>query len=100
MMKDDDSDSSDDDDASLSDTMIAGASFVEIGSKLETIRVSGSKLEKVKAGQPTAPTKNKAPQRYRNKKCPINAKPNCPVLLDKLDQMMGEILDALSIKTQ
>merc|ERR1719428_320630 len=99
MMKDDDSDSSDDDDASLSDTMIAGASFVEIGSKLETIRVSGSKLEKVKAGQPTAPTKNTASTKYRNRKCPINAKPNCPVLLDKIDMMEGEILDALALKT-
>merc|ERR1719316_1710484 len=79
--------------------MIAGASFVEKGNKLQTLRALKSQSEVAQPKGPAAPTKNSAPQKYRNRKCPINAKPNCPVLLDKLDQMMGEILDALALKT-
>merc|ERR1719262_151358 len=46
------------------------------------------------------PTKNKAPQKLRNDKCPVNSKPNCPVLMDKLDTMKGQIVKDLRAKTQ
>merc|ERR1719161_2996467 len=49
--------------------------------------------------QPEAPTKNKAGEKYRSAKCPVNSKPNCPILLDKLDTMKGQILQDLYIKT-
>merc|ERR1719463_222579 len=71
------------------DTASAEASFIETGAKLEQLRAA-----------PSAPTKNGAPARLRGKKCPVGAKPNCPVLLDKLDQMRGEIIDQLTQKTQ
>jgi len=48
---------------------------------------------------PASPTKNVASESLRGKKCPIGTPPNCPTFLDKLDQMRGEILDALEIKT-
>jgi len=48
---------------------------------------------------PAAPTKNVASESLRGKKCPIGTPPNCPTFLDKLDQMRGEILDALEVKT-
>merc|ERR1719393_731963 len=69
-----------------------------MSSKLRGVRAAGSDVKSTEH-QPSAPTKNRTPQSVGKKKCPINAKPNCPVLLDKLDQMMGEILDALAIKT-
>merc|ERR1719217_1404364 len=50
--------------------------------------------------QPTAPTKNKASEKQRGRKGPAGAKPNCPKLLDKMNQMKGEILDALAVKTK
>merc|ERR1719274_387402 len=83
-----DDDTSDDDDVGFDDTS-APTSFIETGSKLEQLRAA-----------PSAPTKNVAPAKLRGKKCPVGAKPNCPVLLDKLDQMRGEIVDALTQKTK
>merc|ERR1719326_1418103 len=68
-------------------------SFIQGGSKLERLRGSNGAM------QPASPTKNKASQKAAGRKCPVGAKPNCPKLLDKLNQMKGEIVDALNIKT-
>jgi len=83
-----DEDTSDDDDIGF-DNVPHPDSLMETGSKLEQIRAA-----------PSAATKNVAPASLRGKKCPVGAKPNCPVLLDKLDQMRGEIIDQLTQKTK
>merc|ERR1719316_2574285 len=77
-----------DDDGGDDDEIGMEGAFVQTETKLK-------RLHQV----PEAPTKNKAGAQYRSEKCPVNSKPNCPVLLDKLDTMKGQILQDLYIKT-
>jgi len=88
-----DTDTSDEDDVGYDDEVPA-QSFIQTKNKLQELR---------SVGGPSAPTKNKAPAKLRGRKCPIGAagnNPNCPKLLDKIDQIRGEIIDQLTQKTK
>jgi len=80
---------------SVEDDFPEDTSFVQGSSKFQKLNQIAEGAE----SPPPAPTKNKAGEATRSKRCPIGIKPNCPVLLDKLDLMKGEVVEALTIAT-
>merc|ERR1719281_2206551 len=84
------------DDDDFPEMSMAEGSFIQSGNKLSQLK----DISKISIEQPSAPTKNKASEKQRGRKCPAGAKPNCPPLLDKMAKMKGELLDLLAIKTK
>merc|ERR1719388_158890 len=84
------------DDDDFPEMSMAEGSFIQSGNKLSKLK----DISKISIDQPSAPTKNKAGEKSRGRKCPAGAKPNCPPLLDKMAKMKGELLDLLNIKTK
>merc|ERR1719217_697201 len=84
------------DDDDFPEMSMAEGSFIQSGNKLSKLK----DISKISIDQPSAPTKNKAGEKSRGRKCPAGAKPNCPPLLDKMAKMKGELLDLLNVKTK